>query len=104
MRTTDGDDDDVGDDQDFGDWVDDADEGGEGGASSAVHADPDAASMRGPKTPIHALFPDDPGQSLKRSPDQQPRFSTPRRTAATSARSCAASHWTRSKSSVCSIV
>ncbi|CAD6945933.1 unnamed protein product [Tilletia controversa] len=59
------DEDDDDDDQDFGDWVDDDDEGGEGGPSSAVYADADAASKRGPKTPTHALFPDVPGQPLK---------------------------------------
>ncbi|KAK0555161.1 hypothetical protein OC844_006084 [Tilletia horrida] len=71
----DDDDDEDDDDQDFGDWVDDDDEGDEdgqqvaGGKDSAsagqVFADADAPSVRGPKTPTHALFPDAPGAPLK---------------------------------------
>ncbi|KAL9931651.1 hypothetical protein V8E36_009437 [Tilletia maclaganii] len=61
------------DDQDFDDWVDDEDEDGLEGqgsgsssANNAIFADAaDAAKLRGPKTPTHALFPETPDQPLK---------------------------------------
>jgi len=98
------------DDQDFDDWVDDEDEDGLEGqgsgsssANNAIFADAaDAAKLRGPKTPTHALFPETPDQPLKLFSRPRRRWITPRSTGWTSVRLCAPKVSTRCRSFVCS--